>query len=191
MKLKDFHSVFIGRMGPSGNEKEVREVVRSMALALHSKFPTLIRSPEEYLAMKNADKYASAPSVSLAATREGLVGCTVATPEAKILFKALNLPEAADYLVVAEFAARVTYLAFPKSPETLADCIAYLRKMAYEFQHLSVFASTQLALSPAASQPASLHTLKELLQAALVNSPSPLQESLRSRLSLFPEMAPK
>jgi hypothetical protein len=58
MALKDFHGFFLGRMGPAGNELEVREVVRLMAGQLHDRYPAHILAPEDYLRLSNGDKYA-------------------------------------------------------------------------------------------------------------------------------------
>lgn len=56
MGLKDYHRLFIGRMGYAGNEAEVREVVALMCAQLHERFPLVIRAPEEYQDSHNSEK---------------------------------------------------------------------------------------------------------------------------------------
>jgi len=57
MSIKDFHKLFIGRLNPSGNEEEVQEVCTLMCSQLREHYPLIIRAPEEYARMSNADKY--------------------------------------------------------------------------------------------------------------------------------------
>jgi len=57
MTLKDFHNLFIGRMGPNGNEMEIREVVLILAQTLHLKYPQFILDPSQYLELANDSKY--------------------------------------------------------------------------------------------------------------------------------------
>ena len=59
MGLKDYHTLFIGRLPVAGNEVEVREVCGMMCRQLHADYPLVIRSPEEYAGMRNGEKYGS------------------------------------------------------------------------------------------------------------------------------------
>lgn len=59
MALKDFHTLFIGRLPPKGNEIEVREVCTRMCEELHGLYPLVIRSPEFYAGLDNGKKYGS------------------------------------------------------------------------------------------------------------------------------------
>jgi thymidylate synthase ThyX len=186
MKLEDFHSLFIGRMGPAGNEREVREIVRAMALILHEKYPTMIGSPESYLSSSNKDKYvprADASTSLASAASNAVLGCTKATPAARLLFQSLGLSVGPDYVMLSEFASRITYLAFPKSPEQLHDSVAYLKKMAFEHNHLSVFAAVQVVMCVEGVR--QVITLKELLQSLLAASPSKTLELVKTHFSLL------
>ena len=143
MILKDFNSLFIGRMGPEGNEEEVREVVRTMARILHQRYPEVILSPEDYLDMKNSKKYESTKSQQqpIASQRHHgdtllevqQIADTVVSTEAKELFKELGINvETPDYVQLSEFRSRITYLAFPvlsKKSESKTDSEAYLKKV--------------------------------------------------------------
>ena len=57
MSIKDFHKTFIGRLSPHGVEFEVREVCEAVCLALHGRFPLVIKPPAHYYAQGNAEKY--------------------------------------------------------------------------------------------------------------------------------------
>lgn len=57
MNLKDFHSLFIGRLPLGGNEEEVREVCGRMCDQLHDKYPLVILPVRYYEAMSNGRKY--------------------------------------------------------------------------------------------------------------------------------------
>ncbi len=59
MNLKDYHTLFIGRLPEAGNETEVREICYRMCQQLHAIYPLVIRHPDEYAAMGNGDKYGS------------------------------------------------------------------------------------------------------------------------------------
>lgn len=59
MNLKDYHKLFIGRIPSAGNEAEVREVCAEMCNKLHTLYPLVIFSPEEYKEMNNGEKYKS------------------------------------------------------------------------------------------------------------------------------------
>ncbi len=60
MNLKDYHKLFIGRLSEHGNEQEVQEVCAYMCQQLHDLFPLVIRTPAEYYAMNNGEKYKTA-----------------------------------------------------------------------------------------------------------------------------------
>ncbi len=161
MTLKDYHSLFIGRMGSAGNEEEVREVVRSMAHQLHQRFPNYILSPDAYLNFNNAEKYKSkctascsspGPEVDAAQPSGSLrieqVADTILAPEAVALFKLMGInTEQPAYIQLSEFRSRITYLAFPfagKGQATKEESEAYLRKMTQELNHLSILAGVQV-----------------------------------------------
>ena len=149
MTLKDFHSLFIGRMGPSGNEKEVREVVRLMANQLHYLYPSLIHNADTYLAYSNAEKYkpTAAPNPQSSYSSITWLAQTQITKKAKLLFEKLNINvNQPDYLALSEFRSRITYLAFPKKRETEQESRDYMKKMIEEFNHLSVVAAVQVAV---------------------------------------------
>lgn len=57
MCLKDFHTLFIGRLPEKGNEMEVREVCTRMCEELHAAFPFVIRPPGFYAKLDNGKKY--------------------------------------------------------------------------------------------------------------------------------------
>jgi len=144
--------IMIGRMGPNGNEYEVRHVVERMATILHERYPNTIASPSHYLTCSNKDKLvvkpSSNPPPTLApVTKPTLVAVTVLTPEAKKLCTALNLNSALpDELLLSEFRSRVTYLAFPKVSEGVKEAKEYMPKMVHQFGHLSVLAAAQVAI---------------------------------------------
>jgi hypothetical protein len=152
MILRDFHALFIGRMGPDGNEVEVREVVRRMAAQLHALYPQVILAPDEYLRLGNAAKYQfstpSEPHKEHAPAETGknvrLAAATRLTPEALALFSALRIHGGLPhYAQLSEFRARITYLAFLTTPPELPKSVAYLKKMIEELAHLSVIAASQ------------------------------------------------
>lgn len=73
----------------------------------------------------------------------------------------LNInPSIPDYLKSGEFNARLTYLAFPNSPESVQDSFAYANKMIHEHQHLSVYNDFYVSFLIAGI---SDETMKELL----------------------------
>ncbi len=65
-----------------------------------------------------------------------------------------------DYLKSSEFNSRLTYLAFPNSPESVCDSFAYANKMIHEHQHLSVYNDFYVSFLIAGI---SDETMKELL----------------------------
>jgi len=157
MTLKEYHSLFIGRMGPNGNEEEVREVVRKMASQLNQRFPNHILPPQTYLNFNNAEKYKSTQpshhaSLELKSTDNSplvikSVAHTVLSTEAKELFSLLKInTEQPDYMQLSEFRSRITYLAFPSKEESRDESAAYLKKMTEEFGHLSILAGVQVGL---------------------------------------------
>ena len=153
MTLRDFHALFIGRMGPDGNEAEVREVVRRMADQLHAWYPQVILAPEEYLRLGNAAKYqfTNIPSETSKGSEHPekektmrLAAATRLTPAALALFDALRIhPGLPHYAQLSEFRARITYLAFPPNRPELSASVAYLKRMIEELSHLSVIAASQ------------------------------------------------
>jgi len=104
-----------------------------MATVLHARYPNLILSPEEYMNFGNAEKYkAQKPDVPTATSvkvTDLWQGDTTLTTDALSLFKKLNIPvDVPDYIKLSEFRSRITYLAFPKKPETADESKAYLKK---------------------------------------------------------------
>jgi len=151
MTLKDFHSLFVGRMRPEGNENEIQEIVHEMATILHAHYPKLILSPKEYMNFGNAEKYkAQNPDIPIDSSvkiTDLWQGDTLLTSGALSLFQKLNIPvEVPDHVKLSEFRSRITYLAFPKKLETIDESKAYLKKMIEEFGHLSVVAAVQVAI---------------------------------------------
>ena len=59
MNLKDYHKLFIGRSPSAGNESEVREITQRMCDQLHTLYPLIILTREEYKGMINGTKYRS------------------------------------------------------------------------------------------------------------------------------------
>ncbi len=166
MTLKDFHSLFIGRMGPNGNETEVQEVVRMMATILHQRYPQVILSPSDYLTFSNAEKYKAQSVVAASSSSSaslGWIADTVVTKQALRLFYRCNIPiDQPHYVSLSEFRARITYLAFPKSLETIEESKSYLAKMTSEYGHFSVVAGVQLAISvPSPITDATLNLFKK------------------------------
>lgn len=152
MTLRDYHSLFIGRMGPNGNESEVREVVFRMANQLHAKYPTIILAPEEYLRLGNEAKYQYQLQDPVTFNNNKLdqvvrlAGETRLTPAALSLFNALRIhPGLPHYAQLSEFRSRITYLAFTSAVPELSASVAYLKKMVEELSHLSVIAASQVA----------------------------------------------
>jgi hypothetical protein len=60
MSIKDFHTLFIGRLPPGGNEAELRDLCARMCSLLAPRYPLVLRPPEEYTAMNNGKKYEEA-----------------------------------------------------------------------------------------------------------------------------------
>lgn len=152
MSLPDFHKLFIGRLAPHGNETEVQEVARRMCEQLHSMYPEVILSPEEYAQLGNGAKYKASTASNQAPTAEikagnetvTILAQTKLTDTARSLFGRLNIdqeqPESDQLL---EFNSRITYLAFR---EQKASSASYNRKIVKELKHLSVAASTRVTL---------------------------------------------
>jgi hypothetical protein len=151
MTLKDFHSLFIGRMGPNGNETEVREVVKIMATLLHERYPEHILSPGDYLAFNNAEKYkaqSSSPAKPLSTSSIEWQAHTIATKPALQLFRKANIfIDQPHYISISEFRSRITYLAFPKDFESAEESKSYVHKMTSTYNHFSVVAGVQVAIS--------------------------------------------
>lgn len=152
MTISDFHKLFIGRMGEAGNEMEVREVVRLMANALHALYPAHILEPSEYLALGNGAKYVASAVPPLAGFHNmgatEIVADTVLTSAARRIFAGLHIDtRQSDAHQLAEFCSRVTYLAFPSQPPTNDSAVAYMRKLIFEKQHLSIAAACRLSVA--------------------------------------------
>ena len=144
MKIVDFHKLFIGRMGASGNEKEVRDVARRMANMLHKLYPSIILSADEYLSISNGAKYTPPPESMIAADVDPscdpesghLISHTTITSEARDLFRRLHIDVTEiDVMQLSEFRSKITYLSF--APKKISGR-EYMHKMIHEYQHLSV-----------------------------------------------------
>ncbi len=148
MSLRDYHKLFIGRMGSAGNEREVREVARAMCTELHARYPEIIRTPEEYEAMGNGAKYQGIKTHhpesfersllhgELSRLGASVVGETRITPEARRIFEHLNIDStASETNQLAEFRSRLTYLAFEDQKSSSKE---YLHRMVHELEHLSI-----------------------------------------------------
>jgi len=57
MNLKDYHKLFIGRLGEQGNETDLQIICSMMCEQLHERFPAMIKTVSEYYAMNNGEKY--------------------------------------------------------------------------------------------------------------------------------------
>lgn len=57
MTIKDFHKTFIGRLSHHGVESGMREVCEKMCDVLHGKYPLVVRKPDHYYQLNNAEKY--------------------------------------------------------------------------------------------------------------------------------------
>jgi hypothetical protein len=149
MQLSDFHKLFIGRMGPDGNEYDVRHVVRRMAEILHEKYPSTIQKPDVYLGLSNAAKLAATESLPTPASKEeglSLVGTTAITFEGHNLLTDLNIStETPDFVQISEFRSRVTYLAFPSTPESSTGATGYVTKIVSGHGHSSILAACQVS----------------------------------------------
>lgn len=140
MTLEDLNKLFIGRSGFDGNESEVRNIIKIMTKLLHQKYPNLIKSNNEYLNMKNSDKYSE---VNIT-TELGLAN-TIITSKGQKLFKMLNIcSELPDYLQLAEFRSRITYLTFLKKMKNYEESLKYCFKIINEYSHLSVLSAYQI-----------------------------------------------
>jgi adenylate kinase len=155
MALRDYHKLFIGRMGESGNEYEVRAVVKRMAEILHPLSPNLILTPERYLSLSNGEKYQPPPPPSVQSPSSSscsssvpccLVAETALTSEAVKIFQSLHVDlSASPFEQLAEFSSRITYLAFLDHPPPAHSSREYLAKMIHEFQHRSIVSSIRLS----------------------------------------------
>ena len=57
MSIKDYHKLFIGRMGERGNESDVRLMCAKMCNILQKLYPKVIKDVDYYLGSSNSDKY--------------------------------------------------------------------------------------------------------------------------------------
>jgi adenylate kinase len=156
MAIKDYHKLFIGRMGESGNENEVRMVVKKMADILHSLYPNQILTSEQYLSLSNGEKYtAPAPPPALfpsllktssSSSPCHLIAETTLTSPGLTLFRNLNIDlTATPCEQIAEFSSRITYLAFADDVPSPHSSKAYLDKMIHEFQHRSIVSAIRVS----------------------------------------------
>lgn len=169
MSLQDLHQLFIGRSGEAGNESEMRDVAHRMHQLVSTRYPHIIQPREFYLQASNLAKCTTPLPVTTMSMdaqaeqtqRNAFVPPqftanmqTGLTPEAKRLFRALHidhrLPAA---LQLADFRARITYLAFRAQPAaSLQESVRYLRKVACDLGHMSILAAAQFTL-PAGAVP--------------------------------------
>eukprot|EP01125_Pyxidicula_operculata_P015851 TRINITY_DN5400_c0_g1_i1.p1 TRINITY_DN5400_c0_g1~~TRINITY_DN5400_c0_g1_i1.p1 ORF type:complete len:1269 (+),score=275.17 TRINITY_DN5400_c0_g1_i1:199-3807(+) len=153
MSVKDFHKLFIGRMGPDGNENEVREVVRKMASDLHQAYPDHILSPDDYLSLTNNQKYKATKTAqknddAQTTSQFELNAETQITSQARNLMRKLNICiDQPHYVSLSSFCSRITYLAFLKEMETGEQSMKYLQKMTSQLGHYSVVAAVQVVFT--------------------------------------------
>lgn len=141
MSLAGLNKLFIGRTQEPGNESEIRAIVKEMIAVLHPIYPQIIRSYADYSNMSNADKYSKAPAIP---APQGLYE-TKLTSAAKYLFSLLNInAEQPEYLQLAEFRSRLTYLAFVTSTPSIDATMRYHEKIICFFKHLSVLGAYQV-----------------------------------------------
>lgn len=175
MALRDFHSLFVGRIPFSGNENEMRHICWEMALQLHQRYPQHIHHPSAYLdptmlsskfvcaSDANTTSASTAASEHKQAEDSDKVAARITarvelTANGSSILKTMNicgspLPE---YLQLTEFRSRITYLAFVDTQMAMAAAAseanaakseAYCRKVVHELQHRSILAAHQLAYS--------------------------------------------
>jgi len=151
MTVGDFHNLFIGRMGPNGNEYDVRHVVARMAAILHQKYPKVIQDPSVYLTYSNKEKLNIKLSEIVPTTPYDeihLVGNTVISPGAKFLFNSLKINTTTpDFVQLSEFRSRITYLAFPQEKGSAEKSSEYVSKIVLEHGHASILAACQVVFS--------------------------------------------
>jgi adenylate kinase family enzyme len=145
MTLKDFHKLFIGRIGFGGNESEVRQIIKQMIDILHNKYPSIIYSQNEYLQMSNKDKILSDNNYDQYTNHTYLCANTILSNEAKKLFQDINInKELPEYLQLAEFRSRITYLTFNNRPISFDDSLIYIKKIIIDHCHLSILSAFQI-----------------------------------------------
>lgn len=135
MSLSDLHKLFIGRAGYNGNESEVRDIIQVMISQAHEKFPDYIWSYSEYLNSSNGSKYNLSQDNQITIPNSDFK--TDLTPLAIKLFTSLNIDmETPDYIQMAEFRSRITYMTFPSKKSKSG--LEYIRKIVCELSHTSV-----------------------------------------------------
>jgi len=148
MTIGDFHNLFIGRMGPNGNEYDVRHVINRMAEILHKRYPGTIQPPSVYLTYSNKEKLKAVPqdsTVGISADAVRFVGTTVLEPEVQLLFDSLKMNTTTlPYIQLSEFRSRITYLAFPNEKETPEAASEYVAKIVNVHSHASILAANQV-----------------------------------------------
>ena len=150
MNLEDLHKLFIGRSGYNGNESEVREIIHRMINILHEKYPNIIHNIDEYDQMANKEKLNCNSNKTNNSNKSNNSnnlsnGETIITPQAKFLFNKLNIcSELPDFLQMAEFRSRITYLAFNKNKQSLEQSLSYNKKIIQEYGHMSVLSAWQI-----------------------------------------------
>ena len=174
-KLSD---LFIGRLAPHGNELEVMEVAERMNLLVNNLYPNLIPTADEYKLKGNGAKYNAKSLHPIPCDKSfqndfvlstggsidsngliispgvSIVGETYLTNNANDLFSTLNInSELSEANKQAEFRSRLTYMAFNKTLKTKEEGKEYVKKMIFEFQHLSIVAGTRVNISLAGISP--------------------------------------
>eukprot|EP00742_Colponemidia_sp_Colp-10_P013576 GILJ01015344.1.p1 GENE.GILJ01015344.1~~GILJ01015344.1.p1 ORF type:complete len:1210 (+),score=145.61 GILJ01015344.1:690-4319(+) len=180
MTVKDFHTMFIGRMNTVSNETEVVEVVERMAVALAHRFPTVIRDVEWYRHASNLDKgpVVKGPNHNVADVAQNtdqivvVVDHTRLTAKACRLFQTLGIHTDNQIKALCEFRSRLTFLAFnPTKDPTPAEQDAYLTRMTKTFGHLSILDAVLFVLHDTTTNGPKRYrsTLKDIVKCGLVN----------------------
>eukprot|EP00004_Rigifila_ramosa_P018923 TRINITY_DN4766_c0_g1_i1.p1 TRINITY_DN4766_c0_g1~~TRINITY_DN4766_c0_g1_i1.p1 ORF type:complete len:352 (+),score=104.91 TRINITY_DN4766_c0_g1_i1:485-1540(+) len=176
-RLSAFHQMLIGRLSGEGNELTVVQVAARIADELHAHFPAAVQPAAWYRQARNSDKYrtrggAAASGGSSSEPR----GTSVLTRGAAVLFGRLGLCTAApDYLQLADFFSRITYLTLPArgTERSVDECAAYVARIAVELGHTSILAGVQV------SDGVQTTTLKKAVMWAL-GQPELLSAEMRS-----------
>lgn len=150
VKLSDLHNILIGRAKGSGNETQVIEIAHRIISLLHPIYPNFIKDLSYYLdkTVTNTSKYNKNMN-EFTKTKRQEKKCkgymSGLTDNTHYLFKSLNIStETPDYIQLAEFCARITYLAFSNKMNTPEESIKYIENIVCNHRHFSVLQGSQL-----------------------------------------------
>lgn len=145
MSLSNLHNLFIGRTNYNGNESEVRDIIKVMISQARNKFPDFIDTYDNYLNSSNSLKYSN-NKLKFEINTDFK---TELTPFAFKLFKSLNIDtdeNTPDYIKMAEFRSRTTYMNFKSNKVIKKSTLEYIRKIVCEMSHTSVLDGFQLMI---------------------------------------------